>query len=714
MAQVTKETAGRTPGGAGKALVIREYPLVRTRNIGIMAHIDAGKTTTTERILYYTGKSYKVGEVHEGTAQMDWMVQERERGITITSAATTCMWKNHWINIIDTPGHVDFTVEVERSLRVLDGAIAVFDAVAGVEPQSETVWRQADRYHVPRICFVNKMDRVGADFGRTVQMIQERLHAVPLVVQLPWGVESSFVGVVDLIEMKALRWSEGMGEEWETVEIPAALLPQAQEWRHRLFEQLADHDEALFEKYVHGQEPAEVELGRAVRKATLEAMGTPVLCGSAFKNKAIQPLLDAVVAYLPSPVDVPPVVGIAPKTHEEVVRAASDEEPFSALAFKIMSDAYVGRLTYLRVYSGTLRTGAHVENSSKDRKERVGRILQMHANHREDMDAAFTGDIVAVVGLKHTTTGDTLCDPANPVILESMTFPIPVVSVAIEPKTKADQDKLTNALAKLADEDPTFIVRFNDETGQTLISGMGELHLEILVDRLTREFNVGANVGKPQVAYRETIRKPVHKVVARYIRQTGGHGQYGHVVIDLEPTGPGGGYEFVNKVVGGNIPREYIPAVDDGIQDAMESGVLAGYPVVDIRATLIDGSYHEVDSSEIAFKIAGQMAFRDAARKADPVLLEPVMSFEIIVPEEFMGEVLGDVTARRGRIEHIDERSGMRAIRVLVPLAELFGYATDLRSRTQGRASHTPMQLHAYQEVPVQISKEIVARVRGE
>jgi len=714
MAQVTKETARRTPGGVGKALVIREYPLVRTRNIGIMAHIDAGKTTTTERILYYTGKSYKVGEVHEGTAQMDWMVQERERGITITSAATTCMWKNHWINIIDTPGHVDFTVEVERSLRVLDGAIAVFDAVAGVEPQSETVWRQADRYHVPRICFVNKMDRVGADFGRTVQMIQERLHAVPLVVQLPWGVESSFVGVVDLIEMKALRWSEGMGEEWETVEIPAALLPQAQDWRHRLFEQLADHDEALFEKYVHGQEPAEAELKRAVRKATLEAMGTPVLCGSAFKNKAIQPLLDAVVAYLPSPVDVPPLVGIAPKTHEEVVRAPSDQEPFSALAFKIMSDAYVGRLTYVRVYSGTLRTGAHVENSSKDRKERVGRILQMHANHREDMDAAFTGDIVALVGLKHTTTGDTLCNPANPVILESMTFPIPVVSVAIEPKTKADQDKLTNALAKLADEDPTFIVRFNDETGQTLISGMGELHLEILVDRLTREFNVGANVGKPQVAYRETIRKAVHKVVARYIRQTGGHGQYGHVVIDLEPTGPGGGYEFVNKVIGGTIPREYIPAVDDGIQDAMESGVLAGYPVVDIRATLIDGSYHEVDSSEIAFKIAGQMAFRDAARKADPVLLEPVMSFEILVPEEFMGEVLGDVTARRGRIEHIDERSGMRAIRVLVPLAELFGYATDLRSRTQGRASHTPMQLHAYQEVPVQISKEIVARVRGE
>jgi elongation factor G len=714
MAQATRETGGRQPGGAGKALVIREYPLVRTRNIGIMAHIDAGKTTTTERILYYTGKSYKVGEVHEGTAQMDWMVQERERGITITSAATTCMWKDHWINIIDTPGHVDFTVEVERSLRVLDGAVAVFDAVAGVEPQSETVWRQADRYNVPRICFVNKMDRTGADFERTVSMIEERLHATPLVVQLPWGVESSFVGVIDLIEMKGLHWSEGMGESWETVEIPAELASNAAEWRHRLFEQLADHDEALFEKYVHGQEPTVEELRRAVRKATLEATGTPVLCGSAFKNKAIQPLLDAVVAYLPSPVDVPALPGVSPKTGEQIVRQASDSEPFSALAFKIMSDPYVGRLTYIRVYSGVLRTGAHVENSTKDRKERIGRILQMHANHREDMEAAFTGDIVAVVGLKHTTTGDTLCNPADPVILESMTFPIPVVSVAIEPKTKADQERLATALGKLADEDPTFIVKFNDETGQTLISGMGELHLEILVDRLTREFNVGANVGKPQVAYRETIRKAVHKVVARYIRQTGGHGQYGHVVIDLEPTGPGGGYEFVNKVVGGTIPREYIPPVDDGIQDAMESGVLAGYPMVDIRATLIDGSYHEVDSSEIAFKIAGQMAFREASIKADPVLLEPVMSFEILVPEEFMGEVLGDVTARRGRIEHIDERAGMQSIRVHVPLAELFGYATDLRSRTQGRASHTPMQLFTYQEVPAQISKEIVARVRGD
>jgi elongation factor G len=713
MAQATKET-GRAPGGAGKGLVIREYPLARTRNIGIMAHIDAGKTTTTERILYYTGKSYKVGEVHEGTAQMDWMIQEKERGITITSAATTCMWKDHWINIIDTPGHVDFTVEVERSLRVLDGAVAIFDAVAGVEPQSETVWRQADRYHVPRVCFINKMDRVGADFDRTIGMIRDRLHAVPLVVQIPWGNESSFVGVVDLIEMKGLRWGDGMGESWETVSVPDELRSTAEDWRHRLFEQLADHDETLFEKYAHDEEPTPDELRRALRKATLEVTGTPVLCGSAFKNKAIQPLLDAVVAFLPSPAEVPPVHGVAPRGRGEVFRQASDDEPFSALAFKIMSDPFVGRLTYIRVYSGSVRAGAHVENSTKGRKERVGRILQMHANHREDMEAAFTGDIVAVVGLKHSTTGDTLCDPADPIVLEAMSFPTPVVSVAIEPKTKADQDKLSTALTKLSDEDPTFIVKFNDETGQTLISGMGELHLEVLVDRLTREFSVGANVGKPQVAYRETIRKAVHKVEARYIRQTGGRGQYGHVEVDLEPTGPGGGYEFVNKIVGGTIPREYIPSVDQGIQEAMESGVLAGYPVVDIRATLVDGSYHEVDSSEIAFKIAGQMVFREGARKADPVLLEPVMSFEVLTPEEFMGEVMGDITSRRGRIEHIDERSGMRAIRVLVPLAELFGYATDLRSKTQGRASHTPMQLHAYQEVPAQISKEIVARVRGE
>ena len=711
--EAAQQVKGRQPGGSGKDLVLREYPLARTRNIGIMAHIDAGKTTTTERILYYTGKAYKIGEVHEGTAQMDWMVQERERGITITSAATTTHWKGHWINIIDTPGHVDFTVEVERSLRVLDGAIAVFDAVAGVEPQTETVWRQADRYGVPRICFVNKMDRTGADFARTVRMMEERLQANPLVLQLPWGSEAGFVGVIDLVEMKAHRWTTEMGEEWETTDIPDEYREAARGAHHELFEKLADHDEELMDKFVHESEPTVEELRRAIRRATLAGEGVPVLCGSAFKNKAIQPLLDAIVSYLPSPVDVPPVQGHTP-SGEPAERLPSDDQPFSALAFKIMSDTYVGRLTYLRVYSGIVRTGAHVQNSTKDRKERIGRILQMHANHREDMEAAFTGDIVAVVGLKHSTTGDTLCDPANPIILESISFPTPVISVAVEPKTKADQDKLGNALAKLADEDPTFVVKYDEETGQTIISGMGELHLEILVDRLTREFNVAANVGKPQVAYRETIRKAVHKVEGRFVRQTGGHGQYGHVVIDLEPTGPGGGYEFVNKITGGDIPREYIPSVDQGIQEACESGVLAGYPLVDIRATLIGGSFHEVDSSEIAFKIAGSIALKEAARRADPVLLEPVMEFEIVTPDDFMGEVMGDVTARRGRIERIDDRGGMKAIRVVVPLAELFGYATELRSRTQGRASHTPMQLQAYQEVPAQIAKEIVARVRGE
>jgi elongation factor G len=712
-AQVTKE---RQTGAGGKGgLVIREYPLTRTRNIGIMAHIDAGKTTTTERILYYTGKAYKIGEVHEGTAQMDWMIQERERGITITSAATTCMWKDHWINIIDTPGHVDFTVEVERSLRVLDGAVAVFDAVAGVEPQTETVWRQANRYEVPRICFINKMDRTGADFARTVHMIEDRLNAVPLVLQLPWGNEQSFKGVIDLVEMKALHWAdeEGMGEEWETLPIPDDMLEAAKKAHHELFEKLADHDEELMDKFVHEDEPTIDEFRRAIRRATLATEGTPVLCGTAFKNKAIQPLLDAIVTYLPAPTDVPPLMGLLPNGAEEE-RKADDLEPFSALAFKIMSDPYVGRLTYMRVYSGSVRAGSHVSNSSKDRKERIGRILQMHANHREDKEAAFTGDIVAVVGLKHSSTGDTLCDPAKPIILESITFPAPVISVAVEPKTKADQEKLATALAKLADEDPTFEVRFNEETGQTIISGMGELHLEILVDRLMREFNVGANVGKPQVAYRETIRKDVHKVDARFVRQSGGRGQYGHAVIDLEPTGPGGGYEFVNKIVGGKVPREYIPSVDQGIQEACESGVLAGYPLVDVRATLVDGSYHEVDSSEIAFKIAGSMALKEAAKRADPVLLEPTMEFEVITPEDFMGEVMGDVTARRGRIERIDDRGGQKAIRVIVPLAELFGYATELRSRTQGRAAHTPMQLHAYNEVPQNLAREIVARVRGE
>jgi elongation factor G len=712
MAKTAQEVRKGQRGGQ-KGLVIREYPLFRTRNIGIMAHIDAGKTTTTERILYYTGKTYKLGEVHEGTAQMDWMVQEQERGITITSAATTCQWKGHWINIIDTPGHVDFTVEVERSLRVLDGAVALFDAVAGVEPQSETVWRQADRYHVPRICFVNKMDRVGADFERTVRMIEARLHAVPLVVQLPWGTEDAHIGVIDLVEMKGLRWTTEKGEEWETVEVPQDLRATALEWRHRLYEQLADHHEALMEKYVEGEEPEAKELREALREATLGVEGTPVLCGSAFKNKGIQPLLDAVVDYLPSPADVPPIEGVVPGSREQVQRRADDEAPFAALAFKIMSDPYVGKLTYFRVYSGTLRAGAHVQNATKDRKERVGRILQMHANHREDKDAVFAGDIVSAVGLKHTTTGDTLCDPSEPILLESMSFPAPVISVAIEPKTKADQDKLTTALGRLADEDPTFLVKYEEETGQTIISGMGELHLDVLVDRLTREFSVGANVGRPQVAYRETIRKPVDKVEGRYVKQTGGRGQYGHVVIGIEPTGPGGGYEFVNKITGGDIPREYIPSVDQGIQEALESGVLAGYPMVDIRATLQDGSYHEVDSSEVAFKIAGQIALRNATRKADPVLLEPMMQIEVVTPEEYMGDVISDLTSRRGKVERMEQRGSSHAIRAVVPLAEMFGYATDLRSRTQGRATHT-MQFHSYQEVPAAIAQEIVAKVRGE
>ncbi|HEX7247901.1 MAG TPA: elongation factor G [Actinomycetota bacterium] len=698
-----------------KGLNIREYPLARTRNIGIMAHIDAGKTTSTERILYYTGKAYKIGEVHEGTAQMDWMAQERERGITITSAATTCQWKGHWINIIDTPGHVDFTVEVERSLRVLDGAVAVFDAVAGVEPQSETVWRQADRYAVPRIAFVNKMDRTGADFRRTIDMMVDRLAANPLVLQLPWGSESDFHGVIDLVHMNAHYWEGDMGEEWKDTEIPEEYRAEAEQARHLLFERLAEHDEHLMEKFVLEDEPTVDELHKAIRSVTLSGEGVPVLCGSAFKNKGVQLVLDAIVHFLPSPLDVPPLEGHRPfKEDVHIVREPDDAQPFSALAFKIMSDPYVGRLTYLRIYSGVLHSGTHVMNSTKDRKERIGRILQMHANHREDKEAAYTGDIVAVVGLKHSTTGDTICDPDDPVVLENITFPTPVISVAVEPKTKADQDKLGNGLMKLSDEDPTFVVKYDDETGQTVISGMGELHLDIIVDRLKREFSVDANVGKPQVAYRETVRKQAHKVETRFVRQTGGKGQFAHVVIDLEPTGPGGGYEFINKIVGGKIPREYIPAVDQGIQEALDNGIMAGYPMVDVRATLTDGSFHEVDSSEMAFKIAGSMAVKDAARKADPVLLEPVMEFEVTTPEEFIGDVMGDVTARRGRIENIDERSGQKVVRVIVPLAELFGYATELRSRTQGRAAHSPMQLHAYNEVPAQIAKEIVARIMGE
>ncbi|HEY1831796.1 MAG TPA: elongation factor G [Acidimicrobiales bacterium] len=695
-------------------LPIREFPLARTRNIGIMAHIDAGKTTTTERILYYTGRNYKIGEVHEGAATMDWMVQEQERGITITSAATTCRWRDTWINIIDTPGHVDFTVEVERSLRVLDGAVAVFDAVAGVEPQTETVWRQANKYKVPRICFVNKMDRVGADFGRTVEMIKDRLDANPAVIQLPIGAEGEFRGVIDLLTMRALVWEEGMGEKWEETDIPDALAAEAGDARHQLIDVLSNYDDGIMEKYLAEEEITADDLQRALRTATLSSEAVPVLCGSAFKNKGVQPMLDAVVDYLPSPLDLPPTPGTKPgKAEEPEERMADDDAPFSALAFKIMTDPYVGKLTYLRVYSGTLRKGATISNTTKDKKERIGRLLQMHANHREDKDACFAGDIVAAVGLKQTTTGDTLSDPAHPIVLEELTFPEPVIHVAVEPKTKADQDKLSRALFSLSEEDPTFRVRSDEETGQTVISGMGELHLEVLVDRMLREFSVDANVGKPQVAYRETIRKPVEKIEERYIRQTGGRGQYGHVVISLEPTGPGGGYEFVDKITGGVIPKEYIPSVDAGIQEALTSGVLAGYPMVDVRVTLTYGSYHDVDSSEMAFKIAGSMAVKKAARAASPVLLEPVMDVEVVTPEDYMGDVIGDLSSRRGRVEGMEQRGSSHVVRAQVPLSDMFGYATDLRSRTQGRATYT-MQFHAYNEVPDSIAKEIIARARGE
>jgi elongation factor G len=692
---------------------IREFPLAKTRNIGIMAHIDAGKTTTTERILYYTGRTYKIGEVHEGATVMDWMIQEQERGITITSAATTCRWRDTWINIIDTPGHVDFTVEVERSLRVLDGAVAVFDAVAGVEPQTETVWRQANKYKVPRMCFINKMDRVGADFDRTVAMIRDRLEASPAVIQLPIGSEGGFEGVIDLLKMKALVWGEGMGETWETREIPAALLAGAEEARHALIDVVSNYDDNVMERYVADQEITAEDLRRALRTATIASEVVPVLCGSAFKNKAVQPMLDAVVDFLPSPLDVPPTEGLHPKSGETITREHRDDEPFSALAFKIMSDPFVGKLTYLRVYSGTLEKGTTVMNSSRDRKERIGRILQMHANHREDREAVYTGDIVAVVGLKSTTTGDTLCDISHPILLESLEFPEPVIHVAVEPKTKADQDKLSRALFALSEEDPTFRVRSDQETGQTVISGMGELHLEVLVDRMLREFKVDANVGKPQVAYRETIRQSVHKIEERYIRQTGGRGQYGHVVIDLEPTGPGGGFEFVDKVTGGVIPKEYIPAVDAGIQEAMNSGVLAGFPIVDVRVTLVYGSYHDVDSSEMAFKIAGSMAFKKAVRAAHPALLEPIMEVEVVTPEDNLGDVIGDLSSRRGRIEGMEQRGASHVVRAQVPLSDMFGYATDLRSRTQGRATYT-MQFDSYQEVPESVSREIIARVTGE
>ncbi len=691
----------------------REVPLERLRNIGIMAHIDAGKTTTTERILYYTGKNYKIGEVHEGAATMDWMPQEQERGITITSAATTAFWKDHRINIIDTPGHVDFTVEVERSLRVLDGAVAVFDAVAGVEPQTETVWRQGNKYGVPRICFVNKMDRVGANFERCVGMISDRLDAVPLVIQLPIGAEGDFVGVIDLVKMEAVTWEEGMGDRFHAVEIPASLAAEAEKAHHELIDVLSNYDDELMELYI-GEEPITAGfLASSIRRATIDNQVVPVLCGSAFKNKGVQPLLDAVIAYLPSPLDIPAATGTDMSGREVVEREASETAPFSALAFKIMTDPFVGKLTYFRVYSGTLEKGATVLNSTKDKKERIGRLLLMHANHREDIEAVHAGDIVAAVGLKNTTTGDTLCDPGKPVILESLEFPEPVIHVAVEPKTKADQEKMSRALYALSEEDPTFLVRSDQETGQTVISGMGELHLEVLVDRMLREFKVDANVGKPQVAYRETIRKPVQRVEERYIRQTGGRGQYGHVVINVEPLGPGGGYEFVDKITGGVIPKEYIPAVDAGIQDAIASGVLAGYPVVDLRVSLIFGSYHDVDSSEMAFRIAGSLAIKKAARQADPVLLEPIMAVEVVTPDDYMGDVIGDLSARRGRVEGMDQVGNNQVIRAQVPLSEMFGYATDLRSKTQGRATYT-MQFHAYQEVPDSIAAEIIRKVRGE
>jgi len=696
--------------------------LAKTRNIGIMAHIDAGKTTTTERILFYTGMNYKIGEVHDGAATMDWMEQEQERGITITSAATTCEWKGHNINIIDTPGHVDFTVEVERSLRVLDGAVAVFDGVAGVEPQSETVWRQADRYNVPRICFVNKLDRTGADFYMCVDMIVSRLNATPLVLQIPIGSEGDFIGVVDLLTMMALVWrgETQKGEDYTIEEIPADLADSAAEWREKLIETLADADDIIAEKYLDGADLTVEVLQAAIRRATLADKITPVLTGSAFKNKGVQPMLDAVVAYLPSPLDVDAISGHKPGDESVIIeRQPSESEPFSALAFKIMSDPHLGKLTYLRIYSGLLETGTQVLNSTKDRKERIGKIYRMHANKREEIASVGAGQIVAVMGLKDTTTGETLCDPSKSVVLESMNFPAPVIHVAIEPKTKSDQEKLGTAIQRLSDEDPTFQVRTDEETGQTIIAGMGELHLEVLVDRMRREFNVEANVGKPQVAYRETITKKVVKVEYTHKKQTGGSGQYARVIIDIEPNVPvpgepnSGGYEFVNSVSGGRIPREYIPSTDAGIQDAMEYGVVAGYPMVDIKATLQDGAYHDVDSSELAFKIAGSMAFKDAARRAGPVLLEPVMAVEVITPEDFMGDVIGDLNSRRGQIQAMDERSGARVVKALVPLSEMFGYVGDLRSRTQGRASYS-MQFDSYAQVPSNVALEIIAKAKGE
>ncbi|MBI2355309.1 MAG: elongation factor G [Deltaproteobacteria bacterium] len=690
----------------------RLSPLNQYRNIGIMAHIDAGKTTTTERILYYTGVSHKIGEVHEGTATMDWMEQEQERGITITSAATTCSWRDYNINIIDTPGHVDFTIEVERSLRVLDGAVAVFCSVGGVEPQSETVWRQADKYHVPRIAFINKMDRVGADFFRGVHMIKDRLKANAVPIQLPVGKEDTFRGVIDLVRMKSIIWNdESLGATYNVEEIPADLLEEAEEYREKMIEEISSHDDVLMEKYLGGEELTEAEIMAAIRACTIDIKIIPVICGSSFKNKGVQNLLDAVVDYMPSPLDIPAIKGVDVDSGAEIERIASDSEPFSSLGFKIMTDPFVGQLTFFRVYSGVATAGSYIYNSTKGKKERLGRILKMHANKREEIKEVFAGDIAAAVGLKYTTTGDTLCDENNQVILESIEFPEPVISIAIEPKTKAEQDKLGFGLQKLASEDPSFRVKTDEETGQTIISGMGELHLEIIVDRLKREFKVDANVGKPQVAYRETITKKV-KVEGKFVRQSGGRGQYGHVWLEVEPQEAGKGFEFVDAIKGGVVPREYIPAVGKGIQEATDNGVLAGFPVVDVKVTLIDGSYHEVDSSEMAFKIAGSMGFKEGCAKAAPIILEPIMSVEVVVPEEYMGDVIGDLNSKRGRIMGMESRAGAQVVSAMVPLASMFGYSTDLRSATQGRATYT-MTFDHYEPVPKSVAEEIVAKVKG-
>ncbi len=690
----------------------RQVPLEKLRNIGIMAHIDAGKTTTTERILFYTGRTHKLGEVHEGAATMDWMVQEQERGITITSAATTCWWNGHRINIIDTPGHVDFTVEVERSLRVLDGAVAVFCAKGGVEPQSETVWRQADKYGVPRLAYVNKMDTLGADFFRVIDMMKERLNARPVAIQLPIGAEDTFEGIIDLVKNVAVVYGDDLGKDIREVPIPDELKEQAELYRTELIETAAEADDALMEKYLEGEELTIDEIKAAIRKLTVECKITPVTCGSSYKNKGVQRLLDAIVDYLPSPLDIPPIQGVDAETGEPIVREAKDDGPFSALAFKIAADPFVGKLCFFRVYSGRLEAGSYVYNATKDKRERVGRLLQMHANHREEIPNVETGDIAAAVGLKGTTTGDTLCSEDAKVILESMEFPEPVIQLAVEPKTKADQDKLSQSLLKLSEEDPTFRMYTDQETGQTIIAGMGELHLEIIVDRLQREFKVGVNVGKPQVAYRETVKKKVEGVEGKFVRQSGGRGQYGHVVITLEPGETGSGFVFDNKIVGGVIPKEYIPAVEAGIKEALQNGILAGYPMIDVKVTLTFGSYHEVDSSEAAFKVAGSMAIKEAAQKANPVLLEPYMKVEVVVPEEYMGDVIGDLNARRGRVEGMEARSGAQVIRAQVPLAEMFGYATDLRSRTQGRGTYT-MQFDHYEEVPANVAKPIIEKAQG-